>query len=59
MTNRNKIVHGRNYRLDWDYVNEILELVRNLLWIFDYFRGYDWALNHLSPDYKEKFMPSI
>ena len=31
-----------------DDVETVIEAVQDLLWLFDYYSGHDWALNHLS-----------
>jgi hypothetical protein len=45
---RNKLVHGREETVTTDEVREMLEAVRDLLYMLDYYRGHDWAMERLS-----------
>lgn len=45
---RNKLVHGRQDTETTDEVREMLEAVRDLLYMLDYYRGHDWAIERLS-----------
>jgi hypothetical protein len=46
---RNQIAHVGDTVPDYDTVEEILRAVKDVLWLLDYYRGYAWALEHLSP----------
>ncbi|MBP2045186.1 hypothetical protein [Methanobacterium aggregans] len=45
---RNKLVHTGISKIDKDELLEILDVVNDLLYLFDYYRGFEWALGHLS-----------
>jgi len=47
---RNKLVHGREESLSSEVVRRTLESVRDLLYLLDYYRGHEWALERLSAD---------
>jgi hypothetical protein len=47
---RNKLVHGRDESPSHETVRRTLEAVRDLLYLLDYYRGYDWALERLRPE---------
>jgi hypothetical protein len=47
---RNKLVHGREERPTLEVTRQTLEAVRDLLYLLDYYRGHDWALEKLSPE---------
>jgi hypothetical protein len=47
---RNKLVHGRQEQLTQETTRRTLEAVRDLLYMLDYYRGHEWALDRLSPD---------
>lgn len=46
---RNKLVHGREDDLSAEVVRRTLEAVRDLLYLLDYYRGHDWALERITP----------
>ncbi|MGO8836989.1 MAG: hypothetical protein ACLQAH_01050 [Limisphaerales bacterium] len=49
ITSRNKIVHGSPPAMPTDKeLEKWLLAVRDLLWLSDYYNGYDWALEHIS-----------
>lgn len=50
---RNKLVHGREELVTTEEVCFMLEAVRDLLYMFDYYRGHDWAIDRLSPEILE------
>lgn len=45
---RNKIVHAGKNAPEFELTENILLAVRDVLWLIDYYCGYEWALNHLS-----------
>jgi hypothetical protein len=45
---RNKIVHGHDIPLKSDSLRDVLEAVHDLLYLFDLYAGYEWAVRHLS-----------
>ena len=47
---RNKLVHGREEPVTTEEVHLMLEAVRDLLYMLDYYRGHDWAMDMLSPE---------
>lgn len=44
---RNDIVHGKKIDIDFNKLKEFLLLVRDLLYLFDYYRGEEWALENI------------
>lgn len=50
---RNKIIHqGEN--VNRDFMKEVLSVVKDLLWLIDYYRGYPWAIEYLSSSCKNE-----
>lgn len=47
---RNKLVHWREETVTTEDVREMLEAVRDLLYMLDYYRGHGWAMERLSPE---------
>ncbi len=45
---RNKIIHTGFSEIDEKELREILTAVKDLLYLFDYYRGYKWAASNLS-----------
>lgn len=45
---RNKLAHTGSFQVDEEELREILIAVRDLLYLLDYYRGYEWALSNLS-----------
>jgi hypothetical protein len=52
VTMRNSAAHVGARALDHDDVEEVMEAVQDLLWLFDYYAGHRWALEHLSHEKK-------
>jgi hypothetical protein len=44
---RNKVTHAGGRPLTGDTLDEVLRAVEDVLWLFDYYAGRKWALNHL------------
>ncbi|MFQ2791933.1 hypothetical protein ACK302_15690, partial [Aeromonas caviae] len=44
------LVHGREETVTTEDVREMLEAVRDLLYMLDYYRGHGWAMERLSPE---------
>lgn len=48
---RNKTVHvGHQHAIDADSLDDVLYGVSDLLWLLDYYSGFDWALSHMRPE---------
>jgi hypothetical protein len=47
---RNRLVHGNLPEIEPQEVKKLLLAVRDVLWLCDYYRGLEWALDHLSPE---------
>lgn len=47
---RNRLVHGALPEVELGEVKKLLTAVRDVLWLCDYYRGLEWALDHLSPE---------
>jgi hypothetical protein len=45
---RNRVAHAGASPPGSDTVEEVLEAVRDVLWLLDYYCGFEWALNNLS-----------
>ena len=45
---RNDIVHGKEVHLDPKSLREILDVINDLLYIFDLYTGHVWAMRHVS-----------
>lgn len=50
VTLRNKVVHSGKSEIKPEKLGEILNSVEDLLWLLDYYCGYEWALNHIRND---------
>jgi hypothetical protein len=48
---RNKLVHGRDQAITSETLDGILFAVRDLLYLFDFYRGHDWALSRTRPEF--------
>jgi hypothetical protein len=44
---RNRLSHRGAANLEYRRLQETLEAVRSVLWLLDYYRGYEWALDHV------------
>jgi hypothetical protein len=45
---RNKVVHGANASLKKETVEEVLNSIRDLLYLLDYYSGHTWAWSHIN-----------
>jgi hypothetical protein len=46
---RNRIVHRDNIAPTYERLISVLEAVRDFVWLFDAYRGHDWALENIRP----------
>ena len=53
---RNRLVHTDSATPDDKRVEDVLLAVSDLLWIFDYYLGNDWALSHVRPEILAEWM---
>ncbi|MEK6333473.1 MAG: hypothetical protein AABM67_00895 [Acidobacteriota bacterium] len=44
---RNQVIHSKTEPLEHDTLREILLAVQSLLWILDYYSGFEWAWEHV------------
>ena len=44
---RNKVAHVGTVALTYERLEEILLAIKDLLWILDYYSGFQWALEHV------------
>jgi hypothetical protein len=51
---RNRLVHGRQDLLSCEQVTSFLLAVRDTLYLMDFYRGHQWALDHLREDVREQ-----
>ncbi len=49
---RNKAVHSKVESLKYETLRDILWAVRDLLWLLDYYSGYEWAWKYIRHDTK-------
>lgn len=47
---RNRVAHAGAPPLEDEELDDLLEAVADVLWLFDYYRGEDWALGHLTTE---------
>jgi len=47
---RNRAAHIGQMTFAYERLDEVLLVVRDLLWILDYYSGFNWALNDVRPD---------
>ena len=47
---RNTAAHVGTATVTYDEVNEILLAVLDVLWMLDYYRGLNWALENMRPE---------
>lgn len=50
---RNRAAHAGAATFDYETLEEVLLAVRDLLWILDYYRGFHWALDHVSQEVRK------
>ena len=55
---RNSIVHAGKNAPKFESTENILLAVRDILWLIDYYCGYEWALNYLSEKTLEQLKES-
>jgi len=51
---RNKIVHVKPPRLTYETLEEVLLAVHDVLWILDYYVGFEWAWNQVRTETQER-----
>jgi hypothetical protein len=51
VTIRNQIVHGKKVPVREETVEEVLNGVRDLLYLLDFYNGHRWAWAHINPLY--------
>ncbi len=51
---RNNLVHGKEQEIKAIELKEFLLLVGDILYLCDFYRGFDWAYEHISPDTRAK-----
>jgi hypothetical protein len=44
------MVHGNPEHVESDNLKDLLTAVRDVLWLCDYYRGFEWAIDHLSTE---------
>ncbi len=49
---RNKIVHTGRGNIDDEFLETLFLAIQDLLWLFDYYAGFDWAFDHIRPETK-------
>lgn len=47
---RNKVTHTGADAPKYDTLEEVLQAVKDVLWLLDYYRGDEWALEHVRPE---------
>ena len=56
---RNNIIHGRKATLTKQHLEDTLLLIRDLLWLFDYLVGFDWAIHYIRDSTKNQLFRPI
>lgn len=51
---RNLLVHTGNTTLEYEFLEKLLPYIKDTLWMFDYYCGFEWALGHIRPETIEK-----
>ena len=46
---RNDVAHGKVASIPWDWLDSLFGAAQDLLYLFDYYRGHDWALAFVRP----------
>jgi hypothetical protein len=54
VTIRNNLAHAGGFTPSLDTVDEVLDAVRDVLWLLDYYCGSDWALQFVRPDTRKE-----
>jgi hypothetical protein len=57
-TVRNQAIH-RGLSVRMDTALEVLDSVRDLLWMLDYFRGFSWALDYVRTDVRDEWVKGL
>lgn len=55
ITIRNKIVHGSKQEIDLGTLEKVLRVIRDLLYLLDYYCGHSWALKNVSIETMREF----
>lgn len=50
---RNKVAHTGSAALADETLNERLNAIRDVLWLLDYYRGFEWAFEHIREETKQ------
>lgn len=56
ITMRNQLSHAGSVNPSGDSVEEVLEAVHDLLWLIDFYIGFDWAIEFLRPETKAELL---
>jgi len=51
---RNRLVHGREEIIAQTEVRNLLECVRDVLYLLDYYRGHDWAIERVRHEFVDQ-----
>ncbi len=54
---RNRTAHASGATLRSETIKEILLAVSDVLWLLDYYRGFEWAHEHIRDETKTKIQP--
>jgi len=58
VTIRNEIVHGKKANVRVETVEEILNVIRDLLYLLDLYGGHSWAWHHINATYLQSMVDS-
>ena len=50
---RNRVVHRGSSAVEREVLKEWLLAIRDVLWLLDYYRGFEWALTHVRKETQE------
>jgi hypothetical protein len=53
---RNRVAHGGAVGFEPYWIDEFLELAKDILWLLDYYAGEWWALTHISEEFRRRLV---
>lgn len=59
VTIRNQVAHIGGKAPSPERLDNILQVIRDVMWLLDYYCGYAWAFNHISDETREALRESV
>ena len=56
---RNELVHAGAFTLEPDRLIEMLDSIKDLLWLLDFYTGQTWALNNMTAPTQRELVKSV